>query len=345
MLKLLWIQPRTTRGFDRRSAFTLVELLVVIAIIGILIALLLPAVQAARESARRVQCSNHLKQISLAMLGFHDAQGHFPPGGWGYEWAPHPGRGSGLDQPGGWPYYILAHLEQPALRALGANTNPDSMTEPEPYNKILYTTPVSVWNCPTRRDPIVHPLSAALAGVLKPRLCANLADSGCIRIDYAINGGENYIAWSGGPGSLASAGSFPWPASDESTGIAFQHTLYNVTDVTDGMSQTYLVGEKYLTPDAYYDGSSSADNQSPYNSNQRDNIRFAAATNGLVFYRPAHDQPGNDMHWCFGSAHPGVMNMAMCDGSVHAIHYDIDPITHRRLANRQDGQVVDQSGM
>ena len=76
-----------------KRGFTLVELLVVITIIGILIALLLPAVQAAREAARIAQCRNNLKQLGLAMLDFEQANGHFPSGGWGYLWVGNPDRG------------------------------------------------------------------------------------------------------------------------------------------------------------------------------------------------------------------------------------------------------------
>jgi len=327
----------------RRTGFTLVELLVVIAIIGILIALLLPAVQAAREAARRLQCSNHLKQISLALLNFEEAQGHFPSGGWGTGWAPHPARGSGLDQPGSWPYVILDQLELPALRELGASTNPNSMTAPQLSNQALYTSPVDVWTCPTRRPAIVYPIAPdSHPLVLKPYLCADLRTSGCIRTDYAINGGEKISGWDAGPSDLS--GSYNWPPASNSTGILYQHTLFKITDVTDGLSQTYMVGEKHVDPDCYYDGTSEGDNQAPYNSCQRDNVRYTAYSNN-VFYPPIRDRAGYDQTWCFGSAHAGTINMAMCDGSVRAIPYEIDELVHRALANRQDGQVISKEDL
>ena len=105
--------PRTHRV---RWAFTIVELLVVIAIIGILVAMLLPAVQAARESARRQQCSNNLKQLTLAAFNHHHAARQFPTGGWGWWWVGDPDRGFSNRQPGGWIFNLMPFTEKARLR-------------------------------------------------------------------------------------------------------------------------------------------------------------------------------------------------------------------------------------
>ena len=100
--------------------FALVELLVVITIIGILISLLLPAVQSAREAARRTQCPNNLKQMGLAILNHHQAHDYFPTTGWGANWVGDPDRGFTERQPGGWIYNTLPFIEQQTLRDIGS---------------------------------------------------------------------------------------------------------------------------------------------------------------------------------------------------------------------------------
>src|SRR5215471_7024511 len=108
---------------SRPRAFTLVELLVVIAIIGILVALLLPAIQAAREAARRSECQNHLKQLSLGCHLHVDAHGFFPTVGWGYKWVGDPALGFNVGQPGGWHYSVLPFIEETALHDMAAGTD------------------------------------------------------------------------------------------------------------------------------------------------------------------------------------------------------------------------------
>ena len=105
--------PRKSRGF------TLVELLVVIAIIGILIALLLPAIQSARETAQRMQCRNNLKQIGTAAMTHLDREKYYPSGGWSWSWVGDPDEGYGKKQPGGWIYNVLPGLELSGLRDEG----------------------------------------------------------------------------------------------------------------------------------------------------------------------------------------------------------------------------------
>ena len=128
----------------------------VITIIGILISLLLPAVQSAREAARRAQCSNNLKQMGLAFHNHHTLLGHFPSGGWGNHWVGDADRGFDEKQPGGWIYNILPYVEQNAVREMGAGVTPWNSAQKLAINTQRNQVVIPIFHCPTRRRPKLY---------------------------------------------------------------------------------------------------------------------------------------------------------------------------------------------
>ncbi len=322
----------------KRCGFTLVELLVVITIIGILIGLLLPAVQSAREAARRLQCSNHLKQLALACLTHESTHGHFPTGGWGWEWVGDPDQGFGQNQPGSWVYNVLPFIEQQSLRNLGSGIT-DAAARKTALTQ-LCKTPVSILHCPSRRRATTTMVKTHWAPK-NANFTTNVA-----KTDYAISAGnpaatDIFV----GPSSL-SEGMNPsyWTSRQSSVetthnGISYQRSMVTMADVRDGSSNTYLIGEKFLNPKAYqsiaafYD---TGDNEVAYSGYNRDFHRSTA-------HRAFQDNESLDQPYAFGSAHSGALNMSMCDGSVRSISYSIDSEIHRRLGVRNDGLPVDAS--
>jgi prepilin-type N-terminal cleavage/methylation domain-containing protein len=341
-----------------RRAFTLVELLVVIAIIGVLVALLLPAVQAAREAARRNQCTNHLKQLGLATLNLESSSGALPSGGWGYEWTGDPDSGTGEKQPGGWGFGILQYLEAGAEFSVGKGLS-------TAQKRIALTqqllNPVSTFYCPSRR-----PAAASYGG---PSTVVNAnrppGDFFC-KTDYAANGGSystnegSPVGWHTGP-ALACLGKYPDRASCNFAGytadninkyfngVVVPRFPIELRQIEDGTSNTILYAEKYLNSqfydnDAGYTQNSCSDNNPAYNGYDWDNIRWtktAHPTKGPA-YIPTQDNKTTD-YGCserFGSAHAGVFNAVYCDGSVHAISYDVDPKEFQLLGMRSDGGAI-----
>ena len=329
------VQDPPSKIQNPKSGFTLVELLVVITIIGILIALLLPAVQAAREAARRLQCSNNLKQLALGCLIHENVQGFLPTGGWGYQWLGDPDRGAGKRQTGGWVYNILPYIEQTALHQLGAGATLD--TQRSAANAKRVQTPITAFNCPTRRPSILFARTIVVGLYCDPV-------SAQARSCYAINLGDTNRTVIGGPGAywIGEHRTYRWPDTSDITGVSFIRSQVTMAMICDGSSNTYLVGEKHINPDYYLTGMDWGDDWNMYLGHQDDNYRsvgYPDTSNPgtYLYFPPMQDQPGLMYEKGFGSAHVGGLNMALCDGSVRSVSYSIDPEVHRRLGNREDG--------
>jgi prepilin-type processing-associated H-X9-DG protein len=326
---------------------------VVIAIIGILVALLLPAIQAARESARRTQCKNNLKQLGIAALLFADSHKHLPSSGWGDWWVGCPDQGMGERQPGSWAYQLLGFIEETARAGMGQGFK---CTDPKSRAAIgeMVATPVPVFYCPTRRAAMAYPHGPRDIRNYDPPPLAG-------KSDYAANLGDaRTLGTDEGPKTLAEYDTYAWkfsgPAyvkatipftncSTGETGVVFQRSTVKFRQITDGMSHTYLFGEKNLDPTKYDNGEAHNDDQSMYNGHDRDNLRSTwigiLPTGKVDGYPPQPDTPRQAYgDWSFGGPHSGGWQVVFCDGSVQFLSYDMDPMNHRWLGNRQDGNVI-----
>jgi prepilin-type N-terminal cleavage/methylation domain-containing protein/prepilin-type processing-associated H-X9-DG protein len=315
-----------------RKAFTLVELLVVIAIIAILVSLLLPAVQSAREAARRTQCTNNLKQLGLAFLNHESTQRWFPTGGWGWRWQGDPDRGFDKRQPGGWGYNVLPFMEEQAIRELGKG-----VTDSAARNSAILVavgTPIATFNCPSRRAALAYPVVRNGSLGWNARTCIATRCS-VARSDYRVNGGSINPGESEGPYSViqASSPNYAWAYGDGAgqNGICHQRSQITIRKIKDGLSKTAMVGDKYINPDRYIDGHDPADDQNIFVGHDRDTMGYT--TPGVP---PLQDRPGLGADYNFGSSHPGGLQMTFCDGSVTNIAYDIDEDIYRKYGGRND---------
>jgi type II secretory pathway pseudopilin PulG len=355
----------SVQHFWPRRGFTLVVLLVVVTVIGTLISLLLPSVQSAREAARRVQCKNNLKQLALGALNHHTGQGHFPTGGWGWYWLGDADRGFGKDQPGGWMFNLLPYCEQMQIYRLASDGDPYVLTRDQRVGAAqIVESPLTILNCPSRRANRPYPLSAHEGGTLGffnanwPRHAG--------RGDYAINSGHVYNEWHNdalgqGPKSYVEADVWTanrtWgseqprflhlPDGEETmTGISFERSKVSMRQVTDGLSNTYLIGERYIPRDDYETGLNAADNETWCTGFNNDNYR---STGWMVGKTYVAAPPLNDAQFVadeillgrFGSAHVDFWSVAFCDGSVRSMSYQLDWQVHRDLGNRSDGNMCD----
>jgi prepilin-type N-terminal cleavage/methylation domain-containing protein len=300
---------------EQRSAFTLIELLVVIAIIGVLIALLLPAVQKVREAAARIQCANNLKQLGLACHNYHDTYGKLPYA-----------RSKGGENRTTWAKLILPYIEQQNIYTTftetiaGVNQTdgfnnlvPSLGGDPNPQVLAAAQAQVKVFICPSRRSP---PVQCSIDPAF-PTLTGMGSDyAGCIGDGTSSDSGvyTGIIGFvNGGTGTNA--------------GVRF-------ASVTDGLSNTIMIGEKHI---------------------QRSQLGNDYITDGIIYQageqqtyariggppdHPLAFTPDDVPHNQFGSYHPGVCQFVFGDGSVHAIRNSIDPTTLGYLCNISDGQLV-----
>jgi prepilin-type processing-associated H-X9-DG protein len=299
--------------------------LVVIAIIAVLIGLLLPAVQQVREAANRTRCANNLKQMGLAALNHESTYKRFPGGGWGERWVGEPDRGTGSSQPGGWVYQLLTFMEQDNLRSWGAGL---PSKEQLAISTQRVGIPVPMMNCPTRRDsgPFINRQR------LTYKNCAGYPPV-LARADYAANVGDANKDENGpGPDSLQE-GDDPkfWKQSRyltrDLTGVIFQRSEIKIADITNGTSNTYLLGEKYLSSASYYTQDDESDDEAMYIG--MDNCVIRSTANP-----PLRDRRALQDGYRFGSAHEAGCNMLYCDGRVEFVAYTVDKVVHKRAGNR-----------
>jgi prepilin-type processing-associated H-X9-DG protein len=129
----------------------------------------------------------------------------------------------------------------------------------------------------------------------------------------------------------------------QASGVIYLFSTCTMAAISDGTSNTYLIGEKNLSPDDYLNGLSGGDDQGWIEGFDSDIVRKVGNNTTTSAYVPLIDTPGVDDAWCFGSAHASGFNMAFCDGSIRSISYMINAEVHRRLGNRKDGQPIDGS--
>jgi prepilin-type N-terminal cleavage/methylation domain-containing protein len=349
-----------------REGFTLVEILVVIAIIGILVALLLPAIQAAREAARRMQCQNNLRQMGVAIHNFASAKKVLPTGGTTFyphleDYLSPGGQPYGPDRQGlGWAFQILPYLEEG--NAYSIKSTADLM-------KLL----IPAYCCPSRRQPTLAKDSGDTSLNNQPSLLFDYVGATPAMVvgatlpysdtDISATSQAATSFWqsAGSSGTIVPANK-QWLGMIVRTPMWWDSTAKVWVDsgsthpitfekVPDGVSNTLMLGEKLVNP-MYYEGGSPSDDRGWSDGWDPDIMRctcVAPKSDGSVVGTKVGKgayQFGeiNDVY-NFGSAHPSAFNAVFGDGSVHTISYDIDAVLFDRLGNRRDGEAVDLSGM
>jgi prepilin-type N-terminal cleavage/methylation domain-containing protein/prepilin-type processing-associated H-X9-DG protein len=352
------MQASKSRHF-RRVGFTLIELLVVIAIIAILIALLLPAVQQAREAARRTQCRNNLKQLGVAFHNYHDAAGRFPFGYYALPASAAPVAPGGLNA-ASWGLMLLPYLDQGALYQKYNFTSPAMNPPQAPHNAAVLaanvaviSTPLTAFNCAStpggaRTYNVVVPAGAfaiTIAGTSYPfpAMTWTAANS-----DYGAASGV--LA----PFSTLAYANFAGGAGGNREGALSAFTTTSTTDLKDGTSNTFLVGERTGGAVIYNRGGAVAPAAvqavGPTNGGGWGDVLNAehwlggALFDGMV-NAAGPGGPGainctNARGRGFYSFHVGGAHFLMADGSVRFVSENIAQFTFAGLITRRKGEVI-----
>lgn len=331
-----------------RAGFTLVELLVVIAIIGVMVGLLLPAVQAAREAARRMSCSNNFKQLGLALHNYHDTYKVFPPG---YILQDVTGGGT-LDYNGqgsswGWGAALLPFMEQGALSdslAVGAIPLTRALQDPSPTLTIMQQ-PVASFRCPSDTAPATN-TGHQLLGMSGNRAVATSNYIGN-NTSHKWHSGGRLTGYSTGE----TGGWSPPGASHAPTGLFWRQSKMGMRDITDGTSNTIAFGERSWqlnNPAGLPFNCNAAVVFGTSHNNEQLTIRQNLGAGSVAI-----NMPSSQCIYGFSSRHPGGAQFALADGSVRFISDTINHIrtpddqsgvfnssTFEKLLHRADGMVV-----
>lgn len=391
---------------DAKAGYTLVETLVTIAVVGTLSSMLLPALQAARESARMSSCRHNISQVSKAMLVHESRLGHFPSGGWSPLWLGTADRPSGPGQPGGWAFSLLPFLGHNdtydavagVSQAAAAGTYDRAVRVAQP-----------LFACPSRRPP--RPLPVSIGPFRTPAGTVSLSSGA--RSDYAANGGSvggcpplatlrkitgnvsssTRIAISHvppgnqgkcqslrlpynavvnahltanhpndrlgscdgctgaidatmyTPSSLADGDAWQKATAaqrlalpdqgipDMQDGIVQRMSRLTLAHLQDGLSTTYLVGEKFVPMARHDTGTDAGDTSVLFAGYSSSNVRWGNQP-------PLFDGSGAEGPGSFGSTHRAGWNLACADGAVRTVSFTIDAAAHKALASRNDAALI-----
>ncbi len=303
-------------------------------------AMTLPAIQSARESGRRTQCKNNLRNLTQAANSHLTANGYFPSGGGDMLGQAIPIVVSGWDNPAvGSTAFCPTSKKSTCISV--AKVYPTPKKERSVAERVA--TPIPAFNCPTRRRPDQIPYGIdpryAYININRPTYFA--------ASDYAGNAGDTNRQSYRGPGighlnvkpnTTAFIGAFGAAANDN--GVITAASQWKAAHVLDGLSKTYFAGERYLFFGDYDAGKFGDDDSGWDNGFDHDSLRWTQVPPNFDNNLGSTGANPN-----FGSAHLGTFNMSLCDGSVISIAYEIDPLVHRQLGSRKDGLPSDLSAL